>query len=197
MLVVVNVNFLNKVKSFYFAVSIFYIIIGLIMLLNPEFIANFINYVIGSIILVYGIVYLIKLYQQKNGEVIKFDFLAGVFLLSLGLYLVLNSNILLTLIPFCSGFIIILDGVYQLINSFKLKKNNYHLWYINLIIGLLFIGFAVYIMINYLNISYLIIRIVGGVLIFDALTDFYTYFVMKKNKKANEIKVIEADVDTE
>lgn len=190
-------NFLNKVKSFYFAVSIFYIIIGLIMLLNPEFIANFINYVIGSIILVYGIVYLIKLYQQKNGEVIKFDFLAGVFLLSLGLYLVLNSNILLTLIPFCSGFIIILDGVYQLINSFKLKKNNYHLWYINLIIGLLFIGFAIYIMINYLNISYLIIRIVGGVLIFDALTDFYTYFVMKKNKKTNEIKVIEADVDTE
>ena len=197
MLVVVLVNIFKKVKSFYFAVSIFYIIIGLIMLLNPEFIANFINYVIGSIILVYGIVYLIKLYQQKNGEVIKFDFLAGVFLLSLGLYLVLNSNILLTLIPFCSGFIIILDGVYQLINSFKLKKNNYHLWYINLIIGLLFIGFAVYIMINYLNISYLIIRIVGGVLIFDALTDFYTYFVMKKNKKMNEIKVIEADVDTE
>ena len=105
-------NVLKKFKSYYFAVSLLYIIIGLIMLLNPKFICDAVNYIIGSLVMLYGIIYLISLYQKREYELLnKFNFLAGVMCISFGVFLILNSSVLMSLIPFCSGVIIFIDSV--------------------------------------------------------------------------------------
>ena len=186
-------NMLKKIKSYYFAVSIIYIVIGIIMLLNPKFICDAVNYIIGSLVMLYGIVYLVSLYQQREFELLnKFNFLAGVMCISFGVFLILNSSVLMSLIPFCAGVIIFIDAIYQLRNSLTLKNFGNKYWYINLVVGILFLTFAIFIMVKAENITHLLIRFIGGTLIFDAIMDFYTYFALRKcNKNKNNLKVIE------
>ena len=104
--------------------------------------------------------------------------------ISFGLFLVLHPSLLHELIPFCGSIIIFVDGVYQIRNSFVLKKNKYKYWYINLIVAFIFILFAVYVMINASKITDLLISIIGGVLLVDALLDIYTTIIINRRVKA-------------
>lgn len=192
-------NIIKKFKNYSFAVSILYIVVGLIMLLNPKFVCDAVNYIIGSLVMLYGIIYLINLYQQREFELFnKFNFLAGVMCISFGVFLILNSNVLMSLIPFCSGVIIFIDAIYQIRNSISLKSLGNRHWWINLVVGLLFLGFAIFIMAKSENISQLVIQFIGAILIVDAIMDFYTYFMLKKGSKdmkvTKAVKVIEAEV---
>ena len=192
-------SIIKKFKNYSFAVSILYIVVGLIMLLNPKFVCDAVNYIIGSLVMLYGIIYLINLYQQREFELFnKINFLAGVMCISFGVFLILNSNVLMSLIPFCSGVIIFIDAIYQIRNSISLKSLGNRHWWINLVVGLLFLGFAIFIMAKSENISQLVIQFIGAILIVDAIMDFYTYFMLKKGSKdmkvTKAVKVIEAEV---
>ena len=112
---------LRKFRASSYAVSIVYIIAGLIMLLNPGFISDAVNYVIGGLVIIYGVIYSITLYQKREIEMYgKFDFLAGIICISFGLFLILNPDTLGSLIPFCTGVIILMDAIRFIFNSFKL-----------------------------------------------------------------------------
>ena len=56
---------IKKIRNYSFAVSIVYIILGLLMILNPKFITDAINYIIGFLIILYGVIYLINLSRNS------------------------------------------------------------------------------------------------------------------------------------
>ena len=181
---------LKKLRNYSFAISIVYIILGLLMILNPGFISNAINYVIGFLIILYGVVYIINLLTKKEEYILnRFNFFSGVMCISFGLFLVLNPEILQKLIPFCGSIIIFVDAIYQIRNSIVLKKNGYKYWYINLIVAGVFILFSVFVMIKAKEITETLIGVLGGVLLFDAILDIYTTIMLNKTVK----KIVSAD----
>ena len=188
---------LKKFKTSTYAVSIIYIIVGLIMLLNPSFISDAVNYIIGILVIIYGLIYSISLYQKREIEMYgKFDFLAGIICISFGLFLILNPDTLGSLIPFCAGVIILMDAIRFIVNSIRLKKLNYKSWIINLIVGLIFLGFAIAIIVKAKEISFLLIRFIGAFLIVDAILDFFTELRFRKcEKKQEKYEVIEAQIE--
>ena len=188
---------LKKFKASSYAVSIIYIIVGLIMLLNPSFISDAVNYVIGVLVIVYGLIYSISLYQKREIEMYgKFDFLAGIICISFGLFLILNPDTLGSLIPFCAGVILLMDAVRFVINGIRLKKLNYRSWMVNFIVGLVFLGFSIAIIIKAKEISFLLIRFIGAFLIVDAILDFFTELRFRKvEKKVEKYEVIEAQIE--
>lgn len=188
---------LKKFKTSSYAVSIIYIIVGLIMLLNPGFISDAVNYVIGVLVIIYGVIYSISLYQKREIEMYgKFDFLAGIICISFGLFLILNPDTLGSLIPFCAGVILLMDAIRFIINSIRLKKLNYGSWIVNLIIGLVFLGFSIAIIVKAKEISFLLIRFIGAFLIIDAILDFFTELRFRKvEKKVEKYEVIEAQIE--
>ena len=188
---------LRKFKASAYAVSVVYIIVGLIMLLNPDFISDAVNYVIGVLVIIYGVIYSISIYQKRNTEMYgKFDLLAGIICISFGLFLILNPDILVSLIPFCTGVILFMDAITFVVNSIALKKIGFASWIVNFIIGLVFLGFSIFIIIKAKDISFLLIRFIGGFLIVDELLDFFTVMRFKKReKKTEKYEVIEAQIE--
>lgn len=188
---------LKKFKASSYAVSIVYIIVGLIMVLNPSFISDAVNYVIGILVIAYGLIYSVSLYQKKEEETYgKFDFLAGVICISFGLFLILNPKTLGSLIPFCAGVIILMDAIRFIINSIRLKKLDYKSWSINLIVGLVFLAFSIFIIVKAQDISFLLIRFIGIFLIIDALLDFFTELRFRKFEKSTvKHEIIEAQIE--
>ncbi len=176
---------LKKFKASSYAVMVIYIIVGLIMLLNPSFIGNAVNYVIGVLLIIYGLIYTVSEYQ-KNRDSGKFDLLAGVLCISFGLFLIVHKDILLSLIPFSCGVIILMDSVGCIIKSFSLKKLQFTRWWINLIVGFILLGFSIYIILHAEEITELLIKIIGGILIFDALFDLITS--IRINRKVGKIE---------
>ena len=188
---------LKKFKASSYAVSIVYIIAGLIMLLNPSFISDAVNYIIGVLVIIYGVIYSISLYQKREVEMYgKFDFLAGMICISFGLFLILNPDTLGSLIPFCTGIIILMDAIRFIINSFKLKKIGYRSWIVNLIVGLVFLFFSIFIIVKAKEISLLLIRFIGAFLIIDAIVDFFTELRFRiVEKKVLKREIIEAQIE--
>lgn len=185
---------LRKFRASSYAVSIVYIIVGLIMLLNPDFISHAVNYVIGVLVIIYGVFYTVSIYQKKeSGLYSKFDLLAGIICISFGLFLILNPDMLVSLIPFCTGVVLFMDAISFIINSIALKKMESKTWYINLIFGIIFLGFSIFVMVTAKNISLLLIRFIGGFLIVDALLDFLTVIRLNKGKKITSYQVVEAE----
>ena len=171
------------------------------MLLNPSFVRDAVNYIIGVVAILYGLIYTITLYQKKDSEVFsKFNLLGGILCLSFGLFLILNPDVLISLIPFCAGVIMFMDAVTFMFNSLSLRRFNVNRWWISLIISIIFIAFSIYIMVNAKNITDLLIRFIGGFFVFDALTDIIFTIKLSKLKFNNvssdkkEITVIETNV---
>ena len=178
---------LKKFKSSNYAVMLVYVIIGLIMILNPSFVLDAVNYIIGILIILYGLIYSISLYQKWDSTMYgKFDLLGSVLCISFGIFLIVNSNVLSSLIPFCTGVIIFMDAIMQIYKSFTLKKVGFIRWWISLIIGIILVAFSVYIIVNANDISLLLIRIIGGFLLFDALTDLVTSICITKRSNIKE-----------
>lgn len=174
----------EKIKNYDSLMILIYIIVGLIMLINPKFISDAINYILGSIIIVFGIVFLFKLLQTKEfKELSKLELLIALLCVAFGLFLIFNSAAVLSILPIAFGIIILLDAVLLIVDGLKLKKYKDKYWYISAIIGLIFLIFAVYIIVNSTKISYLIIRIIGGVLLVDGIIDFLSSARIKKYTK--------------
>ena len=189
----IELEVLKKFKSSNYAVSIVYVIVGLIMLLNPSFISDAVNYILGVLVIIYGLIYSINVYQKKETAFNKFDLLAGVICISFGIFLIVNKDVLFSLIPFCIGVIILMDSISGILKSIKLKKAGLEKWWILLTFNIIFIIFAIYIIINANAITELLIRIIGAILIIDALIDFLTTIRINKSEEIviKDIKVIE------
>lgn len=173
--------------------AIVYIIAGIIMLVNPKFVCDAVNYVIGGLIILVGVIFVIKLLQNKDlKQFSKIELLISLLCIGLGLFFMFNSSLLTSILPIGAGVLIFLDSISQIMKSFKLKKNKIKLWYVNLIVGLIFFGFSLYIILNAASVTHLVIRLIGIVLIIDAIFEFYTSFKLKECNQ--NIKVIETEV---
>ena len=179
---------LKRFKRSVYFVSIIYIIMGLIMLLNPSFVRDAVNYIIGVVAILYGLIYTISVYQKKETEFYsKFNLLGGILCLSFGLFLILNPDVLISLIPFCAGVIMFMDAVTFVFNSLSLKRFSVNRWWISLIISIVFISFSIYIMVNAKSITDLLIRFIGGFFVFDALMDIVFTIMLSKLKLSENI----------
>ena len=174
-------------------INLIYVIAGIIMVVNPKFVCDALNYIVGSLIIVVGIIFISRILQHKEiKSLTKIELLITLLCIGLGLFLIFNSKLLVSLLPIGTGVLIFLDSISQIMKSFKLKKNGLKYWYINLIVGLLFLAFAIYIIVKATSITYLIVRFIGAVLIIDAIMEFYTYFKLKEYN--GTVKVIETEV---
>ena len=186
---------LKKIKMYTLFVSLLYVIMGLIMLLNPGFVLDAVNYIVGVFILFYGVIYIIRFLGKNTFNTLsKFSLLAGLLCITFGAYILLNPTLLSSIIPFAAGMLLMVDGLGKFKDSMAFKKVNYRRWWIGLIIAILFIGFGIYMIVNAFNVSKVIIQIIGAILIIDAISDLWVYFCYKKYPPKQESKKAIEDV---
>jgi uncharacterized membrane protein HdeD (DUF308 family) len=84
-------------------VTLLYVIMGLIMLLNPQFILDAVNYIVGIFVLIYGVIYIVRFLSKNTFNTLsKFSLLAGLLCIVFGVYILLNPTLLSSIIPFAS-----------------------------------------------------------------------------------------------
>ena len=177
---------IEKVKGFNYFLPIVYFILGLLMVIFPGTVNDIINYIIGGLLMLFGIDYIVRyLSNNKVTTYSKYSLTVGIVPIICGVFLICNPEVLVSIIPFVAGMIILMDAFEKLKQAIDLKKMNYDEWWVDLVVAILFIVFGIIVIMNPFDAAKLLIRILGIFFLVDCFIDVWTNFSYEKIKIKN------------
>lgn len=125
--------------------SIFYIALGLCLLLIPDQTVNIICKVIFGLIMIAAGVYHVGIYVAEKEKATILDLFTGVITMVLGVFLFFTPQIVIKILPYLLGAFVLVDSFWKLKGTHRLRKAELGMWKIFLIGSLIFIllGIAV------------------------------------------------------
>ena len=173
-------KFLKKVGWTSIITSIILLIIGIIMIYNPETTMQFISTILGIFFIMIGIIKLINYFIAKGNSVLYDNEIAwGVISIIVGLVVMVYSNTIENIFRIMIGIWIIYSGFIRLTLSFKLKHINQKICIFALILSIFMIIAGLYITF-YAN---ALIITIGIMLLIYSIMDLIESFIFMKNLK--------------
>ncbi len=195
----------KKFKSMYRTSVVFSIIlclIGIFLLSKPEVTLHAISYVIGIILIVWGIIPIITFITNKEKEsYLEFSFICGVFSCLFGIIIMINPNIIGSIIPFLVGTWMIINGIIKLSYSITLNKESNAT--ISIMISIIILICGLLLIFNPFGGAVVLTKLIGIFTIIYSLLDLIECFTLKRTvKKFNKDikkndKIIEAVYEEE
>lgn len=175
---------LEKIKKAMICNSIFYFVIGVIMLLIPGSISNIICYLVGSTILFYGITNGISYFKIKGDNFFsKILLLIALCCIIFGLFMIISPKIFASAIPFTAGVFMFISSLSKFKEGIALKNCNFKKWKMVLLFGFELLIFSIILMCNPFEAIEVAIRFIGLMLIISSLSDLWTVIFYGKSLK--------------
>lgn len=186
---------ISKILKGQIITSILYIAFGVCLVLMPVNMVNIIcKFVFGILLILVGI-YHILIYVAEKLSATIFDLFSGGILLVLGIFLFMNPQVVVKLLPTLLGTFILVDSIWTLKGSFRLKKRDQGTWKALLIGSLIFIALGIALIMNPFAAIKYTVMFAGGIFVVNGITDVMFWAMLKRGLK--ELKQDLEAVDTE
>ena len=119
--------------------SVFYIAFGLCLILIPDQTVNIICKVIFGLVMIAAGIYHIAIYVAEKGKATILDLFTGVIVLVLGVFLFFTPQIVVKILPYLLGAFVLVDSIWKLKGSIRLKKVEQGQWKVLLAGSIIFI----------------------------------------------------------
>lgn len=175
---------LKNVRKNYLLASIFYILLGIVLVIMPETTTKTIWYSFGAIMVVVGVVYTINYFTRETvPNTIKYDLVIGLIGIVIGLFTFIKVNVVISIIPVILGFAIVITGIIKLQNALDLKRIGYARWNIILIFALINIVFGIVLLANPFASAKILVILIGIGLMFSGVTDIASNVIFTSQLK--------------
>ncbi|MCR4922466.1 MAG: DUF308 domain-containing protein [Lachnospiraceae bacterium] len=173
-----------KFKREMYTYAAAYILVGLWMVLFPQFTLDMVCYLIAAVITVVG-VFDIILYFRKDikTDIYRNDFAQGLILILIAILLVWKSQLFINIMPVIMGIVIFSNGVLKLQRVIDLKRIGFNGWIYVLIFALLCISLGIFVMLEPDFIARAVMIVIGISLVFSGITDVVTLLIMGRHLK--------------
>lgn len=193
-------DFFRNMKVSYLLAAILYIAFGLVLLVWPEITGSIICIVFGLILLVYGAITIISFFMHDSRQgAYRFELILGIVAAALGILFLVKPEFVLSVFPVILGIYIVIDAGLNLRRAFELRRMEYSRWWIALSLSLVAMALGVLILFRPLFIADFITMIIGGVLIYNGLSDLWSIFMVgrvgKTYSKEHPIVIDPIDVE--
>ena len=193
--------FMKKVFRSSMITSIFLLILGLLLIIASEATIISISYIIGSILVLLGVIGIINYIRKYNTEdKNELDFIYGLVTVVLGLLIISNPKAIASVIPFILGILIIITSATKLNYAFQLKTDENDLWKSTLLLSVLTTILGIILLFNPFAGAVVITKLVGGIILAYAILDIISSITIRRNvrhfQKAIE-DVVEENVTVE
>ena len=172
--------------------GILFILLGVVLLINPEKVTRTIFHTIGTLLIVFGLIQLLMYFLSNVERRLKKNrFIIGSCIIIAGMFFIFGYSLIKNIVPYIMGGFIFVNGIIKLqtaMNVMKLKGNKGGMLVLIAILTIL-LGIAILIMAN--KITNLILRIVGAAMIFTGVTEMVNMFYMSRGLK-NYLEDMEA-----
>lgn len=175
--------------------SVIYIIVGLILAIFPDSTARTIGYAFATVILVAGLGFLYRFVTKGQEYAFVGNELAiGVILIIASVFIYLNVDSVISVIPVLLGIVIFVSGITKMQNAIGLHNMKYSGSTAVFVLAILNILFGIVLIINPFGAVTTLIMLLGIGLIFSGITDFVTTWLITRNvtrmeKDAESIEV--------
>lgn len=165
------------------------------MYTKPEFIVLVFSYVMGGLIILFGIYYCIKNYVEikNNKETSSKDMIVGITLVVVGLIFIFLANVIEALVRLIIGGYILFIGITRFVNSLYMKKDTR--FFVSLGLSLLLIAGGLYTIleanlafqtIGIVIMAYSVIEIIGFIFNHDNNEVIVSEKVLIEEKKSDK-----------
>lgn len=143
-------GFLKEIGTKALISSIIFLILGIILLVNPEGTIKFVSYTLGIMFILVGIVKIISYIKNKgNFNFYNYDLINGIIAVIIGIFTIIFSQEIGNIFRILIGLWIIFSSITKIVFAFKIKNfYNSNYWIFSLIIGILIMFCGIYIISN-------------------------------------------------
>lgn len=121
---------MKKLKGNMILMSLVYLVLGAVLLAWPMTVLDAICYVVGGLVLLGGVMQLIRYFTAREELFFApLTLVLGLVCLGLGLFLVLRSDVVQSLLPTVFGLFVIFDSVIRAQNAMELHRCGYPGWW--------------------------------------------------------------------
>ena len=172
--------------------SIIYIALGACLVFMPVSTVNVIcKFVFGILLILVGLYHILIYVAEKLNSTI-FDLFSGGVLMVLGIFLFMNPQIVVKLLPILLGTFILVDSIWSLKGSLKLKKRGAGSWKFLLLGSIIFIALGISLVVNPFTMVKYTVIFAGWIFLCNGVIDLIYLILLRKGLK--EIKQdVEAD----
>ena len=160
--------------------SLIYIVLGVCLVFMPVNTINVIcKFVFGILLILVGLYHIVIYVAEKLNSTI-FDLFSGGILMVLGIFLFMNPQIVVKLLPILLGTFILVDSIWTLKGSFKLKKRGVDTWRILLFGSLIFIALGISLVVNPFTMVKYTVIFAGWIFLCNGIIDLIYLVLLKK-----------------
>lgn len=177
--------------------SIIYIALGACLVFMPVSTVNVIcKFVFGILLILVGLYHILIYVAEKLNSTI-FDLFSGGVLMVLGIFLFMNPQIVVKLLPILLGTFILVDSIWSLKGSLKLKKRGAGSWKFLLLGSIIFIALGISLVVNPFTMVKYTVIFAGWIFLCNGVIDMIYLILLRKGLKEIKQDVEAVDVDGE
>ena len=173
----------KKVFSGQIPTAVFYILFGLCLALMPVETVNVLCKVVFGLVLIGAGIYHIVIFVLEKDNSTILDLFSGVIVLVIGIFLFMNPTVVVKLLTLMLGAFILVDSIWMLRGSLKLKKRKQGVWKAFWVESLLFIGLGALILVNPFSEIKMTVQVSGYIFVANGVLDIIFYFLLKHGLK--------------
>lgn len=175
----------RRLRRHMISAIVLFLLLGIALLGWPGLFLRFACYIIGALLLAFGVVTLLGEFRMPGRSVFVLGF--GVIVAAVGIVVITNPEMVSSILPVVFGLILFVDGVSNLHHAFGLRRLAIGNWVTMLVLGMVTVALGVLILLHPYGTAELAFRIIGAALVYNALSDLF--IVMQVNRAAKQTGV--------
>ena len=191
-------NLSTKVKKMSLVSIIFsliFIVTGVFLLIKPETAINVVCYVLGIILVLWGVVSIIQFFSDKNSSnYLSMSFIFGSFVFIFGIIILIKPTIVASIVPLLLGVWMVINGVTKLSYALSIYKETKNV--LSILGSIFIIVFGITLIFNPFEGAKGLIQIIGIALIVYSILDLVESIIIsigiKGKADPSEGKIVEA-----
>ena len=175
--------------------SIIYIALGACLVFMPVSTVNVIcKFVFGILLILVGLYHILIYVAEKLNSTI-FDLFSGGVLMVLGIFLFMNPQIVVKLLPILLGTFILVDSIWSLKGSLKLKKRGADSWKFLLLGSIIFIALGISLVVKPFTMVKYTVIFAGWIFLCNGVIDMIYLILLRKGLKEikQDVEAVDAD----
>ncbi|MBR2304926.1 MAG: DUF308 domain-containing protein [Ruminococcus sp.] len=187
---------LSKLFRNYWILSVFCIVLGAALIVDPHFFTKSISWVIGGLFAAYGIVYLVKYFINSAQDSFGADLVKGVILIAIGVFIIVRWEFIPNVIAIFTGFYMLISSVISLQSNLRVKKAGMDGWQTATLFSVLTLAAGCVLIFNPLMGVSFAMTVLGAALLISGIANLISCFSvsrklghLKKSAKSGELAV--------
>lgn len=166
---------MNKIFNASIVTSVIILVLGIFLFIQPDTIIRIVSIILGGIILIPGITSLIDYFKNKYQP----SLITGVVTMIIGLILIINTELVASILPFILGIYFIVNGINRLQYALELRRQRMD-FTTSLVFSILIIVCGILFIINPFSGALAITKVMGIFMILYALLDLANSIMLKR-----------------